>query len=234
MVPGGSIALLFPFFATALIAAGCNPAIEIDVDCPRLCLAAPGPTLPGLGSLTPSGIDAAAYDLSAFDAGAEAALPETGISSGSVTWSAIMRFNDVLGQLPGAAVDLSLDVRLTTVNLASTTDLSFTDSIRVLLSRQENLDGGTGRQGGNPGTSACRIAGSSMLVATYDRQTDEPSGNAITLVNLVSDMNLFECMKDTPAIFWVTMAFRPGSYPALDAPLTLSTCVSATSHVSYP
>jgi hypothetical protein len=177
---------------------------------------------------------AAPYNPSSFDAGTEPALPSAGLFPNSITWDATVRFNEVLGQLPSAEVDLSVDVRLTSLNVASTTDLSFTDSIRVFLSRQEDLDGGTARQVGNNAVAACTVAGSSMLVATYDRPGDGPSGPAVTLVNLVSDMNLFECLRDAPAIFSVTMGFRPGWYPAIDAPLSLATCVSAQSHASYP
>jgi hypothetical protein len=239
-----SLAWLFPFFGAVAIAAGCKSVVEIDVDCPKLCLASAGPTLPGLASLTSPNVDGAAYAPLALDAGAGLALPDAGILQGSVTWEATMKFNDVLAQLPSAAVDVSVDVRLTSVSLTSTIDLSFIKSMRVSLSREQDAlgRGSTTRDqvadagGGDAvaGDSGCREAGSSILVASYDNLAGGTSGAIIDLVNVVPEMNLFDCIKDTPAKFSVTMAFQAGSYPATDAPLPLSTCIGAQSHVSYP
>jgi len=42
---------------------GCNSLVRIDVDCKKLCLTSPGPTIPGSSSLLPSGLDGATPDL---------------------------------------------------------------------------------------------------------------------------------------------------------------------------
>ena len=240
-----SIARFVPFFGAVAIATGCTSVAEIDVDCPKLCLAAAGPTLPGLASFTSSIPDGAAYGPFSMDAGTGFALPDAGILPSSTTWEAIMKFNDVLAQLPTAAVSMSVDVRLTSVSLTSTTDLSFIQSMRVFLSREQDAlgrasttsdqvaDAGSGDDVA-AGVSGCKAVGSSLLVASYDNLTGGTSGAIIDLVNVAPQMNLFDCIKDTPAKFSVKMAFQGGSYPASEVPLTLSTCVGAKSHVSYP
>jgi hypothetical protein len=179
-----------------------------------------------------------------LDAGELPSAADPGLLQNAITWSSAMRFNEVLRQLPNAAIDTSLDVRLGSINVASTTGLSFVDSVRVSLSRDwkplsgdhaatAEADAGAAEAVaiGGPG---CNTAGSRFLVARYDRETDGISGNTIALVNLAAEMNLFDCMKDAPALFSVSMAFQPGSYPDVDAPLTLSTCVGAQGHASYP
>ena len=239
-----SMAWFLPFFGAVAIAPGCKSVAEIDVDCPKLCLAAAGKPLPGLATFTSLIPDGAVYAPFSLDAGAGLTLPDAGILPSSTTWEAIMKFNDVLAQLPNAAVHMSADVRLTSVNLTSTTDLSFIKSMFVFLSREQNglgsgsaatnlVDAGSG---GDvvAGIADCRTLGSSVLVARYDNEAGGASGAVIDLVNVAPEMNLFDCMKDTPAKFSVTMAFHAGSYPATDVPLTLSTCIGAQSHVSYP
>src|SRR5512140_1739119 len=94
----GSITAVFLLLWVAAPMPGCSPAVQIDVDCSRLCLAAPGPTLPGLASLPPYAVDGAARDLSSFDAGIGLVLPDAGILSDLTTWKVTMRFNDVLAQ----------------------------------------------------------------------------------------------------------------------------------------
>jgi len=247
-----SLAWFFPFVSAVTLAPGCKSVAEIDVECPQLCLAQPGPILPGLASFPSPDVDGAAYDAFTLATGAGLALPDAGptlpdagVFPSSMAWEATLRFNDVLAQLPSSAVDVSVDVRLTSVNLTSTTDLSFIHSMRVFLSRQQTGPGrasaasdlvmDAGSSGDvTSGSSGCRAAGSSILVATYDHEVGGPSGAIIALVNVAPDMNLFDCLKDAPAKFSVTMAFQPGSYPATDAPLSLSTCMGAQSHVSYP
>ena len=240
-----SIAGLFPFFGAIAIVLGCKSVAEIDVDCPKLCLASAGPTLPSPASFTASNLDAATFSPFVLDSGAGLALPDAGILPSSITWEATMKFNEVLAQLPSAAIKVSVDVRLTSVSLTSTTDLSFIKSMRVFLSREQDalgrgrtasnevVDAGSGG-GLAAGVSGCQAVGSSILVAKYDNEAGEPSGAIIDLLNVAPEMNLFDCIKDTPAIFSVTMVFQPGSYPATDAPLTLSTCIGAQSHVNYP
>ena len=219
-----SMAWFLPFFGAVAIAPGCKSVAEIDVDCPKLCLAAAGKPLPGLATFTSLIPDGAVYAPFSLDAGAGLTLPDAGILPSSTTWEAIMKFNDVLAQLPNAAVHMSVDVRLTSVNLTSTTDLSFIKSMFVFLSREQN----------GLGIAGCRTLGSSVLVARYDNEAGGASGAVIDLVNVAPEMNLFDCIKDTPAKFSVTMAFNAGSYPTTEVPLTLSTCIGAQSHVSYP
>jgi hypothetical protein len=210
-------------------ASGCKSAVKVDVDCPSICISAPGPTLPGEATLAALSVDGG--------------IDRASTNGLVLSWKETMNFNDVLAQLPSEALNTSVDVRLNAVQLSSTTDLNFTDSIRVFLSRQRKgsdagsttsdsiVSGGTSSETA-PNGSSCRILGSNILVARYDRESDGPVGASIDLADLLPETNIFDCMKDAPVLFEVTMAFRPGFYPAIDAPLTLSTCIGAQG--SYP
>lgn len=224
--------LLFLLACAGSLWPGCDHVVQVDIQCPRLCLAAPGPTLPGLGQILPSEFDAAAYGSYSLDGGTENAaglLADAASIPNSMDWDATLRFNDVIAQLPSSAVNVSLDVRLTSVTLSSTMDLSFITGLRVFLSRaQVSTDGGS-----STSHSDCWDRISTDPVASYDSPTAS-SGPSIDLVNLVPEINLFDCIKDVPARFLVTMAMQPSAYQTSDVPLTLSTCVGAQTTATYP
>jgi hypothetical protein len=213
---------------------GCKSVVEVQVECPRLCLSAPGPSLRGSASLLPSQLDAASLGISAFDGGAQldaSPSPDAATLPTSLEWEATLRFNDVVAQLPTAAVDISLDLRLTSVALSSTSDLSFVTDLRVFLRRtQSTADGGARSSTPVP---ACWSQLSNNPIAIYQGQI-VPTGPTINLVSLVPDINLFDCVKDRPAKFVVDMGIEPSLYPTLDVPLTLSTCIGARSGATYP
>ena len=214
------------------VSLGCKSAAEVDIQCPRLCLAAPGPTLRGSASLLPVALDATVPSLPTVDGGslptvdggtpfdASAAHDAATIPS-SMPWEVTLRFNDVVKQLPTEAVSISLDVRLTSVTLSSTTDLSFITSLQVYLSRTQTFP-----DGGQTSIPDCWNRISTNPIAIYQSQA-VPVGGVISLVSLVPDINLFDCIKDRPAKFLVQMEVEPSMYPSLDVPLSFSTCVGA-------
>ena len=210
---------------------GCKSVAQVDLECPSLCLAAPGPTLRGSGSLAPWWLDASAYGSSALDAGADGGVvpvPDAAAMPSSIDWEATLRFNDVVAQLPSGVLDISLDVRLTSVTLSSVLDLAFITGMRVFLGRPKTATADGGRS-----LPECWSRISTSPIAVYGRPI-APSGAAISLVNLVPEINLYNCLKDAPARFLVAMDIEPLSYPTSDVPLTLSTCVSAQTTASYP
>ena len=212
--------------------AGCESAIEVDIDCRNLCLAAPGPTLPGLSSLLPPVFVPSADGSYSLDAGQSlAALPTLDASAipSSIDWTASFEFNEVIAQLPSSAVSVSLDVRLNSITLSSTTDLSFITGVQVFLSRAQSSP----PDGGHSGYAECFDRLSTNPVATFDSQMGS-NGASIALVNLVPEVNLFDCLKAAPAKLLVVMAIQPSTYPTVDVPLTLSTCVGAQSTATYP
>lgn len=215
------------------VSTGCKSLVEVDVQCPRLCLAAPGPSLPGSASLLPSRFDVDASGLPSWDAGTvldASPVPDAPTVQPSMQWDTILRFNDVIDQLPSTAVSISLDVRLTSVTLSSTRDLSFITDLRVFLTHvQAPVDGGRT----STSISSCWDRISSNPIASYQSQA-APIGPTIDLVNLVPTINLFDCIKDRPAKLVVDMGIEPSMYPPLDVPMTLSTCVGAQSTTSYP
>jgi hypothetical protein len=206
------------------VSLGCKSAVEVDIQCPRLCLAAPGPTLRGSASLVPAGLDATVPALPTVDGGMlldGSAAQDAATIPRSMPWEVTLRFNDVVKQLPTEAVSISLDVRLTSVTLSSTTDLSFITDLQVFLSRTQSFP-----DGGQTSTSDCWNRISTNPIASYQGQA-VPVGGAINLVSLVPDINLFDCIKDKPARFLVQMGVEPSMYPTLDVPLVFSTCVGA-------
>jgi hypothetical protein len=213
---------------------GCKSAFEVQVDCPKLCLAAAGPSLRGTTSLLPSYFDAAALGISAFDGGTRldgSSPPDAATLPASLEWEVTLRFNDVVAQLPTAAVDISLDLRLASVALSSTSDLSFITDLRVFLRRTQSIGDGGARS--SAAASTCWSQVSNNPIAVYQGQT-APSGPTINLVSLVPDINLFECVRDKPVKFLVDMGIEPSMYPPLDVPLSLSTCIGARSGATYP
>jgi hypothetical protein len=233
MIGKGQTGLVVLLTCAGSLWSGCDHPVQLDIQCPRLCLAAPGPTLPGWGQIAPSGFDAAASDAHLLDAEIEDAAGVTVAAAGvptSIDWDATLRFNDVIAQLPSTTVNVSLEVRLASVTLSGPTDLSFIGGLRVFLSRaQVSPDGGSSATG----QSDCWDRISTDPVASYDGPTTS-SGPSIELVNLVPDVNLFDCIKDMPAKFLVAMAIQPAGYPTSEVPLTLSTCVGAQTTATYP
>jgi hypothetical protein len=197
---------------------------------------------------TGSGVDGNAS--SYVEAGTRLATLDTGIANSSsdipsLEWVAVMQFNEVLAQLPNSAAGLSAIVRLTSMSLISTADLGFIDTVEVFLSHGSAMtDGGVVASsdaqdpgiadGGSASIPSCKVARSSLLVATFRRSETDTSGTSISLVTINPDLNLFDCMKSEPAQFDVRLTPVLGTYPAADTPLTLSTCIGAETHWGYP
>jgi hypothetical protein len=237
-------ASLFLLFAHA----GCNSAVDFDVQCDKLCLAAPGPTIPGISSLAPMALDSGVVDpdggLPALDGGV-AGRPEGSLPDGvapTVEWVAEMSFNEVLAQLPSVAANLSADVRLGSVSLSGTTSLDFIESLEVSLGHGPATTGASGANAADGTTGGgesddgpgCGAAGTEMLVAYFRRGESGATGTSLDLALVDPGLNLFDCMKDLPSRFHVTLTPRTGSMPTSDTPLVLRTCVGAETHLSYP
>src|SRR5512146_3173355 len=102
-----------------VLAAACSPLVKIDVQCDKLCLASPGPTLPGLSFFdagtavgpgapvdAPSALDSAVLDAPTVELAVEersvldavgrlaldAALP---VIDATVAWLSTLEFNQV-------------------------------------------------------------------------------------------------------------------------------------------
>jgi hypothetical protein len=238
-----SITTLFLLFAHA----GCSSAFDMDVECDKLCLAAPGPTIPGISTLAPVALDSGALDpdggLPALDGGVagqlEGAVP--GNAAPTVEWVAEMSFNDVLKQLPSVAENLSADVRLGSVSLSGTSSLDFIESLEVSLGHGPATSGASGsgaadgaKAGDESNSPGCQAAGTALRIAYFRRGESGAAGPSLDLVLVDPGLNLFDCMKDQPSRFHVTLTPRPGSMPTSDAPLVLRTCVGAETHLSYP
>ena len=73
-----------------------------------------------------------------------------------------------------------------------------------------------------------------MRIAYFQRSESGAAGASLDLALVDPALNLFDCMKDEPSRFRVTLTPRAGSMPMTDVPLTLRTCVGAETHVSYP
>jgi len=235
-----------------LVAGGCGPVVKVDIDCKQLCLAAPGPTIPGSSSTLAYSIDGATPDwgngvwdggLDGYLDGAVASnLPENLPSVRDLVWVAEMEFNQVLAQLPSAAVSLSADVRLTSVTLTSTTALDFIESVDVVMSHgTANTEGDAPSSSGTSAASvdsggglSCKEAGSVLRVAYFRRNGDVAAGSTIDLVIVEPDLNVFDCIKDEPASFEVTLTPHLGLAPATDAPLSFGTCIGAETHTTFP
>ena len=234
-----------PVLLAILSAAGCRSLVRIDVDCEQLCLDAPGPTLSAIAMLLPSSLRQAAVS---WDGGAKVidyheGLLDSAVDSGlpalpSAQWVAVMKFNDVLAQLPSAAVSVSAEVRLTSVTLRNTTGLDFVESVAVTLghgaetaplqlaSFDDTADGG--------GDEGCEMAGSSVRVADFHRSAGAPIANQIDLTMTAAELDIFACLKREPTLLTVTLSPRLGSLPAADDPLVLGACIGASTQVSYP
>jgi hypothetical protein len=224
----------------------CSSVAKVDVECKHLCLAAPGPTIPGLASFVPSAaaadtIDAALPDfdggLDGFEQTLNGLLDAAAIAARTtpIEWVAEMNFNEVLAQLPSAAMSLTATLHLTSVTLSSVNNLDFIESLDVFLShgRTPSASPATDMDGGAHATS-CGRAGDVLRVASFERLEGSVTGPVVNLRLAAPDTNLFDCMKDEPSQFRVTLTPHVGSLPATDTPLTLSTCIGAETHLSYP
>jgi len=259
----------------------CDHMISIDARCDKLCLATPGPTLPGFDQRLPLAADAAANDdgqaidaavvdgplsdaaearVGSFDASSDISLdgaieqppdigPDAsseqgaGVSSGIIQWFAEVPFDEAMKQLPSAAFDLSLNVRISSLHLTSTTDLSFVDTVDIFLERPKTrLDGGipvadSGTEPNDDGglrSSPCGIGSAPLLVASFRRTDVSSSGPDLDLTLSNRDLNLAACMKDAPALFDVRMGIIPTAYPASDVPLVLGSCIAVATHATFP
>jgi hypothetical protein len=225
--------------------AGCRSLIKIDVDCEKLCLDAPGPTPSAITKLLPPALQQAA---AGWDGGVNSVdyldgLLDGAVASGltalpSAQWVVQMNFNDVLAQLPNAAVGVSADVRLTSVTLRNTTGLDFVDAVAVTLSHgtaTAPLQLASSDDAVDAGSDVgCEMAGSSLLVADFRRSEGDATRNQIDLLMTAAELNIFDCIKREPTLFTVKLSPRLATLPAADDPLVLGACVGALTKVSYP
>jgi hypothetical protein len=236
--------------SASIFALGCNHLITVDVNCEKVCLTSPGPTIPGFTGGQLAGWDGAISDLGLgyIDAGLGGypgvgvglSAAEAGIPSIPADWVVEMPFSEILKQLPNAAAGLSADVQLSAVTLNSTTELSFIQAVDIFIGHGttgvagESTFNSGALDAGNSTSLSCTTVGSSLRVAYF--RSSEPGSNKasldMTIIN--PDLNLFDCMKDTPVTFDVKMTPQPGTYPAADTPLSLATCIGARTSTGYP
>lgn len=162
----------------------------------------------------------------------------------TVEWVSILAFNDVLKQMPNGSSADETKVLLTTLALDSTEVLDFVATVDVFINRGGKADAlvstpPTAMDGGvaveaRSGALPCEIAGGKLSVAHFQAADETPVGVHLPLGLLAPELNLFNCVKDDPTEFHVTMGFRPGRHPERTTPLTLSTCVSSESHMGFP
>jgi hypothetical protein len=242
-----------------VLLSACDPVVKIDVQCDKLCIAAPGPTLPGFSLLDASAQDAGTMAMDGPDvavAGLDGAIdssiaepvndqdapidayPAPSIAVATVEWTSVLGFNDVLKQMPNGSSDNETKVLLTTVSLVSTESLDFVDTVDVSISRNRKADGGSsgGRQldASVAGSLACETVGGRLYVAHFQRVGEAALGNKLPLTLVAPDLNIFDCLKDDPTEFHVAMTFRNGQHPTRETPLTLSACVRTESHMGRP
>jgi hypothetical protein len=233
--------------------------VNVDVDCPRLCLTQPGQPLPGFRRFLPKGRDADVpslgillpYIAASVDGGAALAnnlmsgiadaypgLSVTVSPDGAamvVDWAVEMDFDEIMAEVPSSTINLAANVQLSSLQLTSTTDLSFLESAEVFLGRRPKGTR-TARSGdaGTPATSNCTAATSGLPIASY-----HGSGAAFGAATLQMDMaggalNVFDCMTGAMTVFSLKMSIPAATYPAADTPLALGSCVSLQAHASYP
>jgi hypothetical protein len=209
--------------------AGCRSVAEVDIQSTRICVASP----------SESALVLLSRGLSTYNSGLLGSLPpDAGVGflagiSIPVVWESTVRFNDVVAQMPSKAVDISLDIRLLSITLSGTADLSFISGMQLSLRGAPVSTDGGARTTLSKSASECWKKVSGIPVAIYVGQ-GVPSGPAVELVSLVPNLNLFDCFKDLPVILSVAMELQPSLVPTTDAQLTLSTCVSAQATASYP
>lgn len=237
---------------------GCKPALKVDIDCPKLCLAEPGPSLPGLARLLPQVADGAvpvwvqllAHVEMTADGGVASGFVDgiadayPGISLAASTgnapalvadWTVEADFDQVLAQVPSAAIDLSAKVRLSAVRLTSTEDLSFLESVEVFLSRGSKVSQSrTATDARALAPSGCKAESPGLPVATFRRPDIRSATPTVEMVIAEPELNLFECMKDAPSLFNLKMVIPAETYPVADTPLTLGACIGVQAQAGYP
>jgi hypothetical protein len=218
---------------------GCSSVATLDLDCPKLCVAALGPTIPGAATLAASldggvvGILDAAAGALAYQVPAEQA----------VTWTATLEFDQVLSQLPNEAVRLSADVRLRSITLASIEPLDFVDTMEVYLAPTRSPSSSVALDASAPPTPVvdggasplCRDGTSELRVAYFQSgDAPGPGRSSLDLTLVEPGLNLFDCMKDAPIELRTRLVPKTGIIPSHDTPLTLDTCIASHATASYP
>jgi hypothetical protein len=271
---------------------GCSSLADVDVKCEKLCLTAPGPTIPGLAALLPAGWDAgflvdgslppipgldipvksdagasadgggdgglftaidaeagiADFGFAIPDGGLAALLPDAGWPSSVIEQVIPMDYNALLKQVPGIAVGMDADVRLTSLKVIGPIDLGFIDEIAVTIFPGNGgkigttasldpalaaapVDAGLGDTDGGAGSS-CGAAG--LLVGSYRRLVSGLGGTTAELQIVNPAVNLFSCLKSAPANFDIQIRIAPGELPSADTPLSVTSCMSAHANVELP
>jgi hypothetical protein len=238
---------------------GCKAAVKVDVECPRLCLDQPGQPLPGFQRFLPKGWDAEVPSMGTLlphiaatvDGGSALghklmsgiadAYPGVSVSvspdgsSMAVDWAVELDFDEILDQVPSSTLNLAANVQISSLQLASTNDLTFLESAEVFIGRRAKSTRTT-RTGdaGTPATSNCAAATSGLPIARYYRSGASLGAPALQMAMADGALNVFDCMSGAVTVFSLKMAIPADSYPATDTPLALGSCVSLDAHVSYP
>lgn len=204
----GNTTFQFGFVLAGLLAwdaIGCNSLAEVDVKCEKLCLTAPGPTIPGLATFLPAGLDAgllvdmdaglpvegvvgifATMSAGSIDAGISVGVPDGGVQAfaidaglppSMIEQMIPMAYNEVLDQLPGIVAGMDADVRLSSLKVTSPMDLGFVDEIEVTLF--------TGNRGGGSAASVDGAVSAGSVDASFsgaNSDGESPCGAAGLLV----------------------------------------------------
>lgn len=228
----------------ALLACGaCQSLVQLDVDCPELCMSSEGPTLPGLdrfGSTTSYGVGGG------LDAGMAGLMDTAAAAPASVStirWDTMLAFDEVLAQLPSQAISLSADVRLHSVTLSSTNTLDFIASAEVtlgegpgstgLLASPSSYPSAISTPDAGPG-NPCTTSGTTARVAHFQRAEGSPSGTILPLTLESPSLNLWDCVSDRPLQLHAQLTPTLAMLPANDTPLTLATCIRSRTQAAYP
>lgn len=236
-------------FLVMVFSAACNPIIKVDVSCEKLCISAPGPTLPGITSIDAGEYDGGTYAVDASENtdvdsfALDAALPAAA-DVDTVEWIAVVEFNQVLKEMPQGSVADQTKVLLTAISLSSSQSLEFVDAVDVSISRhltpsatdpaRDSRQDGSALVASPTSTVVCAAVGARLLVAHFQRLAETASETQLPLELLAPELNIFDCMKDDPTEFQVKMAFRPGQHPIKDTPLLLSPCIRSETHLGIP
>lgn len=238
---------------------GCKSAVRVDVDCPSLCLAQPGQSLPGFQRFVPKGWDADIPNLgavlshvaAAFDGGSALAsnlmsgvadaYPGVSVtvspdgSAMAVDWAVEMDFDELLAQVPSSTINLAANVQVSTTRLTSTGDLSFVDSAEVYLGRRpKGSTASRARDASAPASSNCSAVTSGLPIAGYHRTESSFATPALEMAIRDGALNLFDCMSGAMTVFSLKMSIPADSYPATDTALTLESCLRLEAHATYP
>lgn len=238
---------------------GCQSAVKMDVDCPRLCLTQPGQALPGFRRFLPRSWDAESPSLGALlpnvaasvDGGSAivdrllggVADAYTGVSLAAsadgatmaVAWAVELDFDEILAQVPSSTINLAANVQLSSLQLTSTEDLSFLGSAEAFLGRRSKVSKTTRPTDASaPATSNCGAATSGSAIAYYARGGASFAQTSVEMAIADGAFNVFDCMRGAVTVFSLRMAIPVDRYPATDTPLSLESCVRLDAHASYP